>query len=59
MHRECIYSIEYQDQDGKEVIALQSTPTNCLETHSESSQEDTRACDIEDPRLNKELLMSV
>jgi hypothetical protein len=59
MHRECIYSVEYQDQGGKEVIALQSTPPNCLETHSKSGQDDTRAYDIEGPHLDKELLMSV
>lgn len=59
MHRECIHSVKYQDQDGKEVIALQSAQPNCLEAYSKSGQDDTCADDIEGPHLNKELLISV
>lgn len=59
MHRECIYSIEYQDQDRKEVIALQSAQPYCFEAYSKSGQDDACADDIEGPHLNKELLISV
>jgi hypothetical protein len=59
MHRECIHRVEYQDQEGKEVIALQSAQPYCFEAYSKSGQDNTGADDIEGPHLNKELPISV
>lgn len=55
MDAECIHGIEYQNEERKKVIALEATPSDRLEPHSESSKQHERPNAIQSPSFVEEL----
>jgi len=55
MNHNCIGSIEKKDQQRKEVIAFETPPSYCPESHSEACKENDGAQRIKPPYFGKKL----